>query len=496
MKSLKTKKDFYGFNGCKNIDEFINKQLQDLKSTNESFSSLFDVVFSVKSNVMFEYSDGNKICSLTYGEVAEKIKEVATNIKSNLTTLELNSIVGLYMDNRLEWIYIFWAILMAGFKPLLLNKRVDKQQLSELLKTHNVQTVIADEDVTGVRNIYYEDLIKDVESLKVFTWADEIILMTSGTSQKFKLCYYSGRNICNQIYNTKYIAKQNQLIKKHYNGKIKVLTFLPFYHIFGLVACYLWFALFSRTFVLLKDMSGETILNTIKKHKVTHLFAVPLLWEKIEKTARKKIADKGEKLEKKFSKALKFSNGLQNICPTLGRLFAKKAFKELRNNAFGDSIQFLITGGGAVPSSVLELLNGVGYRLANGYGMTEIGIASVELSNKTKWLNSGSIGKPFPSVEFKIENGQLLVKGKSLANKIITNDTVLEIKDEWFATGDMAIKKGSHYYISGRADDMIVGVDGENICPDEIEGKLKIKDDESGGVHSVIRRGNIELQTH
>ena len=478
MSRKKDVKDIYGLDGCKNIDEFIDRQIKDLKSTDESFANLFDVMFSVKSNIMFEFSDGNKINSLTYGEVAEKIKEVASNLKRELTNLVHNSIVGLYMDNGIEWIYIFWAILMCGFRPLLLNKRVDKVQLANLMKQHSVEAVVCDAAISNVKNIDYRDLLDKAQPIEDMNWADEIILMTSGTTLNFKLCVYSGKNICNQIYNTKYITKNNKLIKTHYDGKIRILTFLPFYHIFGLVACYMWFALFSRTFVLLKDMSGETILNTIKKHKVTHLFAVPILWEKIEKSARKKIADRGAKLESKFTKAIKFSNKLQNFWPWLGRVFAKKAFKELRANAFGESIQFLITGGGSISTSVLELLNGVGYRLANGYGMTEIGIASVELSNKTKWLNSGSIGKPFSSVEFKVENQQLLVKGDSLASKIISGDKVLEINNTWFETGDIVRKKKSHYYIIGRADDLIVGADGENLCPDEIENKLKFEDAE------------------
>jgi len=471
---IKEKEGFYGFGGCKNIDEFIKKQLSSLKKTDESFSQLFNVMFSVKENVMFEFNDGNKICTITYGECLQKIKYIATNLDKKLSSLNKNSIVGLYMDNSAEWIQIFWAILMAGFRPLLLNKRVNKDQLLELLKNYNVEFVVSDEDLPKIKNIIYTDLLKEEDILQNFEWADEIILMTSGTSLNFKLCAYSGRNICNQIYNTTYITKKSRLIKKHYNGKLKILTFLPFYHVFGLIACYMWFAFFSRTFVLLKDLSGETILNTVKKHKVTHLFAVPLLWEKIAATAKKKISERGEKTEKKFLKAIKFSNKLQNICPSLGRMFAKKVFKELRSSAFGDSIQFLITGGGLISLSVLEMFNGVGYRLANGYGMTEIGITSVELSNKTKWLNSGSVGEPLPSVEFKIVNNELLVKGASSCCKILNNNE--QVSDCWFKTGDVVREKKNHFYIIGRVDDLIVGSDGENICPDEIESKIKIED--------------------
>ncbi len=468
---------FCGLDGCRNIDHFIKRQLNDLKKTDESFSSLFNVMFSVKENIMFEYSDGNKICTKTYGQVAEQVKEIATNLKNKTKSLKENSIVGLYMENSIEWICVFWAILMAGYKPLLLNKRVDKKQLSDLMKMHNVELVVCDDELPKIQNINFKELLTEVTVQQEFDWADEIILMTSGTSLNFKLCVYSGKNICNQIYNTEYIAKNNKLIKTHYNGKIKMLTFLPFYHVFGLVACYMWFALFSRTFVLLKDISGETIINTIKKHKVTHLFAVPILWEKIATTAKKKIADRGPKLEKKFLKAISLSNKLQNFWPALGRAFAKKAFKEFRQSAFGDSIQFLITGGGAISNDILEMFNGVGYRLANGYGMTEVGIVSVELSNKTKWLNSGSVGKPFPSVDIKIENQELFIKGSSLSSKIINDDKVT-INEGWFKTGDIAKQIKNHYYISGRADDLIIGANGENISPDEIENKLKLDDAE------------------
>lgn len=464
-----------GLDGCKNIDVFVKRQITRLKETDEKFSSLFEIMFSVKDNVMFEHTDGNKIFETTYGQCYDKIKLVATNLKRMLQNYQINSIVGLYMDNSIEWIQIFWAILMCGYRPLLMNKRVDKSRLDEVLSSQNVKVVISDEDLFFEKALKIEHLYEETTPDESFKWADEIILMTSGTSLSLKLCVYKGKNICEQIYSTEDIIKRSKLIKTHYEGKIRILTFLPFYHVFGLVACYMWFAFFSRTFVLLRDLSGETILNTIKKHKVTHLFAVPLLWEKIENVARKKIAERGAKLEKKFNKGLKISNALQNLNSCLGRKFAKTVFKEVRESAFGDSIQFLITGGGSVSNSTLELLNGVGYRLANGYGMTEIGITSVELSNKTKWLNSGSVGQPLSTVAYRIENGELLVKGSSSADSIIFKNETMKLDDDWFKTGDLAREKNGHYYIVGRVDDLIVGAGGENICPDEIENKLKIR---------------------
>ena len=464
------------FNVWANIDCFVKAQIKKLKQTDESFRSLFEIMFSIKDNVMFEHTDGNKIFETTYGDCYNKIKLVASNLILKTKHLKHNSIIGLNMDNGIEWVQVFWAILMAGYRPLLINKRLSEDRLQDLLDTYDIEFVISDDFVFKTSTIHPSSLYNNVEIVSEFNWADEIILMSSGTSLNLKLCVYKGKNICEQIYNTESIIKYSKLIKSHYEGKIRILTFLPFYHVFGLVACYMWFAFFSRTFVLLKDLSGETILNTVKKHKVTHIFAVPMLWEKVEQATRKKIKDRGEKLERKFNKGIKISNALQNINSSLGRVFAKKMFKEVRDNLVGDSIQFLISGGGSIAESTLELFNGLGYRLANGYGMTEVGITSVELSNKPKWLNSCSVGKPFNTIQYKIENGELFIKGSSRADHLYIDNKRVELSEEWFASNDLAKEKNGHYYISGRADDLIVGASGENICPDDVEKKLKIQD--------------------
>ncbi len=467
----------YGIGSCKTIDQFVKKQMSALRQREQSFESVFEIMFSMRDNVMFETTDGNKIFKTTYGEVYEAVNQSAYFLKQSLSTPD-DSIIGIYMDNSVEWIEVFWAILKSGRVPLLMNKRLDIDVLEDLIKTHDVRAVITDSREFSVKTINYKEIDKSTPECELGKWADRIILMSSGSSNNVKLCVYNGNAICAQIYNSADIVKKSKLIKTHYDGYIKQLTFLPFYHVFGLVACYMWFAFFARTFVLLKNLSGETILNTVRKHKVTHIFAVPMLWEKIRKSATKLLEQRRPHLVKKVQKGLKISNALQGVSPKAGRAFAKKAFKEIRDNLFGDSIQFLITGGGAVTTKTLKFFNGIGYRLANGYGMTEVGIACVELSNSPKRLNSGSVGKPFGSVDCRIsDKGILEIKSQSIATEIITRDeTVSYTENDWFSTADGARIKGGHIYILGRSDDLIVGSSGENISPGMIEDRLAIPD--------------------
>ena len=267
------------------------------------------------------------------------------------------------------------------------------------------------------------------------------------------------------------LSTVRQFPKRHYQGSLKQLMFLPLYHIFGLAAMFMWFAFFSRTFVLLKDQSPETILLTIKKHKVTHIFAVPLFWETVYKKFKKALNARDEKTIKKANKGLNLVKKLK--CRWLG----KKLLKPIRDEIFGESICFLISGGSAISSEVLTFFNSIGYPLSNGYGMSEIGIASVELSRKFKHLTDCSVGKPFGHYQYKIEkDGCLCVKSPSIAKEIYINGQKEVLQDGWYKTMDNAICKDGRYFITGRRDDMIIGSDGENLNPSWLEKQIAIED--------------------
>ena len=219
-------------------------------------------------------------------------------------------------------------------------------------------------------------------------------------------------------------------------------------------------------------MNPKTVLNTIKKHKVTHIFAVPLVWETIYKKALASIKEKGEKTYNKFNRVLKLANGMGPI----GKKLSQMAFKEVRENLFGDSIKFLISGGSAISKETLSFYNGIGYHMANGFGMTEIGITSVEISMSAKVRNTGSVGYPFECTEYSVsEKGELLVRGKTMASRILHNgeETVTDFS-AWFNTKDLVKKEGNRYYHQGRRDDLIVCKNGENLNPTLIEGGLLV----------------------
>ena len=298
--------------------------------------------------------------------------------------------------------------------------------------------------------------------------------MSSGTSANIKICAYSAAQFRGLIADSVGIIRQCKALQTHYEGNLKQLAFLPFYHVFGLIAVYIWFGFFSRTFVHLADFAPETILGTIRRHKVTHIFAVPLFWETVYAEAMRGIRARGEETAARFERGLAIARKLGGK-PGLCAAFSRRAFREVRENLFGESVCCMISGGSEIQERTLEFFNAIGYPLANGYGMTEIGITSVELSDRPAVRASGTVGEPFSSAEYSLApDGELLVRGASLAHSIIEGDARRDYDGDWFHTGDLAACEGGHYRILGRKDDLVVGPDGENMNPTLIEPRFEI----------------------
>ena len=457
--------------GFKTIDQYVNDKLTRLNKINHSFGDVYEMMFENESNIFFEESQGYRIKKITYGDAKRNVETIAKRIKAKFPGASYNSVIGLYLDNSHTWIEAFWAILKCGFRPLLLNMRLDEDVLEYSIDITNCVGVISNGKIFSVPALLENELYQEKEIEVSGDFGEEFFVMSSGTSNNVKICAYSAKEIINVLAQSKEIILSNKLIKKHYDGELKLLALLPFYHIFGFVAVYLWFAFYARTFVRLNNFNPVTVQNTIKRHHVTHIFAVPLFWQKTYDAAIKEIKNRGDKIYRKFEKGLKLSSK-----PVIGSLITKFAFKQVRDNLFGNSISFMITGGSMIDKKVLEFFNAIGYHLANGYGMSEIGITSVELTNDKKYLNNASIGKPLTGVRYQInDKGELSVKGDTIARRIIENKGVKKTEGEWFETHDLAKEIDGKYYLFGREDDLVISITGENLNPNIIEEKLLVE---------------------
>ena len=456
-----------------NVNKIVNDRVSALENSNKKMIDIINVMFMNSDWIFSEDNDGYKIYKHTFGEVYNKILDVAYSINNRYSTLK-GEYIAIAMENSLDFAVALFAIIMSGNKPYLVNLRHPYKLVNSLLNTLNIKYIIGNKKIyEGYEFIDIKSLNDKVEEGYKFNPENELALSTSATSMNEKIVFFRGEELANQILNCTDILKNNKQIKMHYKGQLKQLVFLPLYHIFGLVATFLWFSFFGRTMVFLNDYSSDTILYTIRRHEVTHIFAVPLFWKMVEKGLLNELKKMDEKTINKFHKGQNICLKLQHLFPVWGVKKSKKIMKKVTSKLFGESVQFMISGGAYIHNDTLKLFNSLGYPLYNGYGMTEIGITSVELGDSYDRLKN-SIGKPFKSIEYKIVDNILYVRGESISHKIMVNG-ILEENQEWFNTKDIChTDSDNRYYIDGRLDDLIILDNGENINPDVIEKEFVI----------------------
>lgn len=460
------------------VSRIVTENIEALKNAPQTFESIYSIIKNRFTSELFgEWLENGEICKMSYYELYERADLFSKAAVTYANKMDSDSkFVGIFLENSCDWVALFWGLLQAGFKPILLNTRHNISVNNDIIKEMDPVFVVS-EDARVDKAVSVKDLLEAGKGVKfdksMINWADEIVLITSGSTSKPKIISHSGRTICLQVEMSADIVKANQSIQ--YNAKLDIhnLAFLPFYHIFGLIATLMWFMFFGRAFVFLPKYDAQSIQFVCKRVGVTHFFAIPLVWNKTVAALEREVAKQGK--TEKFNKAIRFSNKLQNIFPLLGPVIVRNIiFKKVRRQLMGEKLAFLISGGGFIAPRTLEVLNGLGYSIYAGYGLTECGVICVELSRNAKFRNGTSTGKIFSNVKYKVsDEGELLIPNDHSMNGIYIDGVFNEFKDEFYPTNDLVnIDETGRLHIIGRLDDVIIGPNGENISPEEIESRI------------------------
>lgn len=449
-----------------------------LMNSKKTFQDIFELSAKLdirnKNTEVFIYEKDGKKKSLKYKNYYKEVIKYASQIAQELSDIEKGSYIAFKVNNNIHWPLGFWGLLAAGFKPLLINPILTQEDTEKLIKEANAKAIIIDDQKTyKTKSINISSLDFKHVGFKP-SWANEMAVCTSGTTGESRIFVYDGEAMSHQIYAA--YTMPNTTADVMYIGKVRLLAMIPFSHIFGFVAVFLWYTFFGTTLVFPNSNNPSDLQKACVKYRCSHIYSVPLFWDTIAKKFLLSAKQEKESKQKLIQKMLAYNNGF--ITKYEAGLASKRFIQKIvQKKILGDQVTFCIAGGSYLSKNTLETINGLGYHLYNGYGMTEIGITSVELSPLVKQRNKGSVGKPLFDVEYKIKNEELCVKSKYIHTKrIIDGEEFPRDIDEdgYFHTGDIAsIDDDGYTYIKGKIKDVVIGSNGENIYPDEIESKFK-----------------------
>ena len=468
------------------IHEFM--KFTDLKDMLEKTGELY----GDRPAYLFKTEEEGKFREITHKEFRDDIKALGTK----LVDMGLkDKRVAVISENRYEWGIVYLAVVTGTGIIVPLDKSLPENEIESLIIRSEVEAIfyskkydevmnkIKKENNTKVKyfismdlekeedNVYSEyELIKQGKELlesgnrefldaKIDAEKMSIMLFTSGTTAMSKAVMLSHKNICANLMDIASVIKVDE--------NDRFLSFLPLHHTFECTVGFLY--PISKGGAIAFCEGIRHIADNIKEYQITAMISVPILFESMYKKVMKNIEKKG-KLGT-VQKGIKISQFLLK----LGIDIRKKLFKEI-HETLGGKVRLFVAGGAALDPEAEKGFNQLGFKMYQGYGLTES--SPVIAAEDDKYQRIGSIGKAFPSLDVKIEDpneegvGELLAKGPSVMlgyhnNEEATKET---LEDGWLHTGDLArIDKDGYIFISGRKKFVIVLKNGKNIYPEEIE---------------------------
>lgn len=246
------------------------------------------------------------------------------------------------------------------------------------------------------------------------------------------------------------------------------ISILPMAHMYGMAFEFLFeFVHGCHIFYLTRVPSPAIIAQAFKVVKPAIIIAVPLV---IEKIIKKRV----------FPKIQNSKVRLLLKMPGIAKKVKRKICEQVYE-AFGGNIYEVIIGGAALNQEVESFLKDIDFPFTVGYGATEC--APIIAYSDYKDFVPTSCGREVIHMEVKIDSdspasvpGEILARGLNVMLGYYKNDEATKQtidKDGWYHTGDLGLMdECGNVFIKGRSKNMLLGANGQNIYPEEIEDKL------------------------
>lgn len=441
-----------------------------------------------------------KGATLQYHDIARKIEKL--HILFENSDVKKGDKIAVCGRNSSQWAVAFLAIITYGaivvpiqneFKPEQILNIVNHSESKLLFVGDVVATEITPEEMPSLEGIIYlPDNSLVVSRSEKLTYARENLNAMFGhrypkyfrpehvkyhvddPEELAMINYTSGTTGFSKGVMLPYRALWGNLdylidsVKPHIGKNCNILSTLPMAHMYGLMTEFLFnIVLGNHIFFLTRLPSPTLISEALSEIKPDILYAVPLV---VDKIVRKEVFPHIQTNRARL---------LMNM-PVINKRIKEKV-REFVLRKFGERPYEVVVGGAPLNKEIENFFISVGFPIAMGYGTTETA-PLITFAHQDNYV-AGSCGVAVKHMEVKVlsddpENvaGELVCRGINVMKGYYKNqeatDAVID-KDGWFHTGDLAtMAADGHIFVRGRSKNMLLGPNGQNIYPEEIEDKL------------------------
>ena len=463
-----------------------------------SFNSYIEQ--SIINNWHLDALTDYKGATLQYHDVARKIEKL--HILFENSGVIKGDKIAVCGRNSSQWAVAFLAIVTYGaivvpiqneFKPEQIHNIVNHSESKMLFVGDVVATEINAEEMPSLEGIVYlPDFSLVLSRSEKLTYAREHLNEIFGhkypkyfrkehikyhvddPEELAMINYTSGTTGFSKGVMLPYRALWGNLdylmdtVKPKIGKNCNILSTLPMAHMYGLMTEFIFnVVLGNHIFFLTRQPSPTLISEALNETKPDIIFAVPLV---IDKIVRKHV----------FPRVQTNWVRLLTSMPVLSKRIKEK-IREFVLSEFGEHPYEVVVGGAPLNKEIENFFVSIGFPIAMGYGTTETA-PLITFAHQDDYV-AGSCGVAVKHMEVKVLSddpqnvpGELVCRGINVMKGYYKNPEATHAvidKDGWFHTGDLAtMSADGHFFIKGRSKNMLLGANGQNIYPEEIEDRL------------------------
>lgn len=463
-----------------------------------SFNSYIEQ--SIINNWHLDALTDYKGATLQYHDVARKIEKL--HILFENSGVIKGDKIAVCGRNSSQWAVAFLAIVTYGaivvpiqneFKPEQIHNIVNHSESKMLFVGDVVATEINAEEMPSLEGIVYlPDFSLNLSRSEKLTYAREHLNEIFGhkypkyfrkehikyhvddPEELAMINYTSGTTGFSKGVMLPYRALWGNLdylmdtVKPKIGKNCNILSTLPMAHMYGLMTEFIFnIVLGNHIFFLTRQPSPTLISEALNETKPDIIFAVPLV---IDKIVRKHV----------FPRVQTNWVRLLTSMPVLSKRIKEK-IREFVLGEFGEHPYEVVVGGAPLNKEIENFFVSIGFPIAMGYGTTETA-PLISFAHQDDYV-AGSCGVAVKHMEVKVLSddpqnvpGELVCRGINVMKGYYKNPEATHAvidKDGWFHTGDLAtMSADGHFFIKGRSKNMLLGANGQNIYPEEIEDRL------------------------
>jgi len=374
----------------------------------------------------------------------------------------------IYLPNSRDYASILWACALSGVIAVPIDFNVKPEFAEKIYHQVNAKLIFCSiYKNVGIKNKFYSEEIPAILNSKKYSAAESIINKKLKPSDIFEIVYTSGTTsepkgvvLTNENLYSDIVAMRKMITFDLKNKAI--LSLLPLSHLFEQTAGFFCPIERGVSIVYIQSRKPSNIIQAIKEEKIRAMITVPLFLDSMK-----------EKIEFEAERAGKLESLRYNLkaFSQLPKPFKRAVFRKITKNF--PNLQYFFSGGAELSAETEEFWDNLGLTVLQGYGLTEA--SPVVSCNSSRTRKFGTVGKPLENIEVKIDDGEIIVRGKNVFKGYYKNQgkTHETLKSGWLQTGDLGtIDEEGFLRIIGRKKNVIISPSGLNIYPEDIEKVL------------------------